>query len=106
MPQATGAAFALKGTQNCVICYFGEGAASEGDFHPALNFAAAEARNAPLVAALAASPAGRSAEGVDAAMNAFNERLSSKTPEPETHPDQRPGEDGGPPSDVHPGWTA
>ncbi len=40
MPQATGAAFALKGTQNCVICYFGEGAASEGDFHPALNFAA------------------------------------------------------------------
>jgi len=45
-------------------------------------------------------------EGVDAAMNAFNERLSSKTPEPETHPDQRPGEDGGPPSDVHPGWTA
>lgn len=41
IPQATGYAFALK-TQNkpnCVICYFGEGAASEGDFHAALNMA-------------------------------------------------------------------
>ena len=28
------------GTGNCVICYFGEGAASEGDAHAALNFAA------------------------------------------------------------------
>jgi len=26
--------------ERCVICYFGEGAASEGDFHVALNFAA------------------------------------------------------------------
>ena len=42
LPQATGAAYALKMSKsgNCVICYFGEGAASEGDFHPALNFAA------------------------------------------------------------------
>jgi 2-oxoisovalerate dehydrogenase E1 component alpha subunit len=42
IPQATGAAYALKlnGAQNCVICYFGDGAASEGDFHAALNFAA------------------------------------------------------------------
>lgn len=26
--------------KNIVICYFGDGAASEGDFHTALNFAA------------------------------------------------------------------
>ena len=39
---ASGYAYALKraGTGNCVICYFGEGAASEGDAHAALNFAA------------------------------------------------------------------
>ncbi|XP_013139420.1 PREDICTED: 2-oxoisovalerate dehydrogenase subunit alpha, mitochondrial [Papilio polytes] len=43
MPQAVGAAYALKRTPNndrCVICYFGEGAASEGDAHAAFNFAA------------------------------------------------------------------
>ncbi|XP_076354145.1 branched chain keto acid dehydrogenase E1 subunit alpha [Tachypleus tridentatus] len=42
MPQAVGAAYAFKRAQNglCVICYFGEGAASEGDAHAALNFAA------------------------------------------------------------------
>lgn len=52
LPQASGAAYALKradalagngpetGRGRCVICYFGEGAASEGDFHPAMNFAA------------------------------------------------------------------
>jgi len=42
IPQATGYAYALKhsGSQNCVICYFGDGAASEGDFHAALNAAA------------------------------------------------------------------
>ncbi|GAB1601497.1 2-oxoisovalerate dehydrogenase subunit alpha, mitochondrial-like [Argonauta hians] len=42
MPQAAGAAYAFKRAQNgnCVICYFGEGAASEGDAHAALNFAA------------------------------------------------------------------
>lgn len=39
IPQASGAGYALKGTGRCVICYFGEGAASEGDFHAALNFA-------------------------------------------------------------------
>lgn len=40
IPQAVGAAYALK-NQNCVvICYFGEGAASEGDAHAAFNFAA------------------------------------------------------------------
>ena len=39
---ASGYAYAIKraGTRNCVICYFGEGAASEGDAHAALNFAA------------------------------------------------------------------
>ena len=39
---ASGAAYALKraGTGLCVICYFGDGAASEGDAHAALNFAA------------------------------------------------------------------
>jgi 2-oxoisovalerate dehydrogenase E1 component alpha subunit len=42
IPQASGAAYALKraGRKNCVMCYFGEGAASEGDFHAALNIAA------------------------------------------------------------------
>ncbi len=41
LPQASGAAYALKreGGDKMVTCYFGEGAASEGDFHPALNFA-------------------------------------------------------------------
>lgn len=42
LPQAAGAAYALKqqGKDACVVCYFGDGAASEGDFHGALNFAA------------------------------------------------------------------
>lgn len=42
LPQASGAAYALKMSKsgNVVMCYFGEGAASEGDFHAALNFAA------------------------------------------------------------------
>ncbi|RMD39485.1 hypothetical protein DV735_g5643, partial [Chaetothyriales sp. CBS 134920] len=51
IPQASGAAYALK-LQNMlnpnvpkriVACYFGEGAASEGDFHAALNIAATKA---------------------------------------------------------------
>lgn len=48
IPQAVGAAYGVKledalqptEEKRCVICYFGEGAASEGDFHAALNFAA------------------------------------------------------------------
>lgn len=42
MPQAVGAAYAIKRKNNdtCVVCYFGEGAASEGDAHAAFNFAA------------------------------------------------------------------
>jgi len=42
IPQASGAGYALRlrKQNNCVICYFGDGAASEGDFHAALNFAA------------------------------------------------------------------
>lgn len=42
MPQASGAAYAFKRAQNnlCVVCYFGDGAASEGDAHSAFNFAA------------------------------------------------------------------
>jgi len=42
MPQAVGAAYHLKRMRNgqAVICYFGEGAASEGDAHAAFNFAA------------------------------------------------------------------
>ncbi|XP_063381937.1 2-oxoisovalerate dehydrogenase subunit alpha, mitochondrial [Cydia fagiglandana] len=43
MPQAAGAAYAFKRQPNndrIVICYFGEGAASEGDAHAAFNFAA------------------------------------------------------------------
>ena len=39
LPQAVGAAYAFKqeGTGRCAITYFGEGAASEGDFHAAMN---------------------------------------------------------------------
>lgn len=42
IPQAVGAAYACKLSlpSTVPICYFGEGAASEGDFHAALNFAA------------------------------------------------------------------
>lgn len=42
LPQAVGAAYAqkLSGNKNCVMVYFGEGAASEGDFHAAVNFSA------------------------------------------------------------------
>lgn len=42
LPHAAGAAYALKlQNRNAVtVAYFGEGAASEGDFHAALNFAA------------------------------------------------------------------
>ncbi|EEH47430.2 uncharacterized protein PADG_03514 [Paracoccidioides brasiliensis Pb18] len=55
IPQAAGAAYALKiqALQNpnipkrIVACYFGEGAASEGDFHAALNIAAT--RSCPVV---------------------------------------------------------
>lgn len=49
LPQATGAAYAFKreNSGRCVICYFGDGAASEGDFHPALNFAST--RDCPVI---------------------------------------------------------
>jgi len=42
MPQAVGTAYAIKQQTDdkIVICYFGEGAASEGDSHAAFNFAA------------------------------------------------------------------
>lgn len=42
MPQASGSAYAMKMSKcgNCVVCYFGDGAASEGDAHAAFNFAA------------------------------------------------------------------
>ncbi|KAK4699566.1 2-oxoisovalerate dehydrogenase E1 component alpha subunit, partial [Phenoliferia sp. Uapishka_3] len=43
IPQAAGAAYALKRTpgreNSCVVCYMGEGASSEGDFHAGLNMA-------------------------------------------------------------------
>src|SRR5690554_2629250 len=41
IPQATGYAYGQKmdETGTCTICYFGEGAASEGDFHAGLNMA-------------------------------------------------------------------
>lgn len=49
IPHAAGAAYALKikGIQACSIVYFGEGAASEGDFHAALNIAAT--RSCPTI---------------------------------------------------------
>lgn len=42
LPQAVGAAYAYKldNSGSVAVCYFGEGAASEGDFHAALNFSA------------------------------------------------------------------
>lgn len=40
IPHATGAAYKLKRTGRVAACYFGDGAASEGDFHAALNMAA------------------------------------------------------------------
>lgn len=41
LPQAAGAAYSFKDQKDrVVICYFGEGAASEGDAHAAMNFAA------------------------------------------------------------------
>ncbi|KAL5463907.1 hypothetical protein EMCRGX_G032856 [Ephydatia muelleri] len=42
MPQAPGYAYGMKlsGKKNCVICYFGDGAAQEGDAHAAMNFSA------------------------------------------------------------------
>jgi pyruvate dehydrogenase E1 component alpha subunit len=41
VPHATGAAWAsrLKGEEKAFVCYFGDGATSEGDFHEGLNFA-------------------------------------------------------------------
>ncbi|CAN0387968.1 unnamed protein product, partial [Scytosiphon promiscuus] len=49
IPQAVGAAYALKlsGEANIAICYFGDGAASEGDFHAAMGLAAT--REAPVL---------------------------------------------------------
>lgn len=43
IPQAVGSAYVYKRNpknDRCVICYFGDGAASEGDCHAAMNFAA------------------------------------------------------------------
>jgi len=41
IPQAAGYAYGQKlaGNKACTLCYFGEGAASEGDFHAGLNMA-------------------------------------------------------------------
>ena len=41
VPHATGAAWAskLQGDDDVFLCYFGDGATSEGDFHEGLNFA-------------------------------------------------------------------
>jgi pyruvate dehydrogenase E1 component alpha subunit len=49
IPHAAGAAYAMKiqGEKAVVICYFGEGATSEGDFHAGINFAAV--RKAPVI---------------------------------------------------------
>ncbi|GAA4879624.1 thiamine pyrophosphate-dependent dehydrogenase E1 component subunit alpha [Ferrimonas pelagia] len=42
IPQAAGYAYGqkLEGRSACTLCFFGEGAASEGDFHAGLNMAA------------------------------------------------------------------
>ncbi len=49
IPHAAGAAYAmkLKGSPSVALCFFGEGATSEGDFHAGLNFAAV--RGSPVI---------------------------------------------------------
>jgi len=49
IPHAAGCAYAMKvlKEKTVAICYFGEGASSEGDFHAGLNFAAV--RKAPVI---------------------------------------------------------
>lgn len=49
IPHAVGAAYALKlsSSPNIALCYFGEGAASEGDFHAGLNISAT--RSCPIL---------------------------------------------------------
>lgn len=49
IPQAAGCAYALKlqGKKSVALAYFGEGTASEGDFHTGLNIAAV--RKAPVI---------------------------------------------------------
>ncbi len=49
IPQATGYAYGQKvqGLDEVTLCYFGEGAASEGDFHAGLNMAAVH--QAPVI---------------------------------------------------------
>lgn len=49
IPHAAGCAWAqkLKGEDRVTLCYFGDGATSEGDFHEGLNFASVN--NAPCV---------------------------------------------------------
>ena len=49
IPQAAGYAYGqkLSGNDACTVCYFGDGAASEGDFHAGLNMAAV--LNCPVV---------------------------------------------------------
>lgn len=49
IPQATGYAYGQKmqGLDEVTLCYFGEGAASEGDFHAGLNMAAVH--KAPVI---------------------------------------------------------
>lgn len=49
IPQASGYAYAqkLRGLDAITLCYFGEGAASEGDFHAGLNMAAVH--KAPVI---------------------------------------------------------
>lgn len=44
LPQAAGCGYALRleGAGRVAVCYFGEGAASEGDFHAGLNMAATQ----------------------------------------------------------------
>ena len=37
---ASGVGFTLRNSGNCSVVYFGDGAASEGDAHAAMNFAA------------------------------------------------------------------
>ena len=55
IPQAVGAAYALKqdGRDNVAMCFFGEGAASEGDFHAGTHVIERPDLQFKLIAALA-----------------------------------------------------
>ena len=80
IPQAAGAAYALKmqALQNpnvpprVVACYFGEGAASEGDFHAATGFHRPVSPAIPFKATRSANPLKNNRARVNAAVGVIH----------------------------------